>query len=90
MGMNSWVFNRDFDTFGIDSDEFVPERWLQASGETDEQFQARLTKVQRAILTFGAGPRVCIGKNFSEVESDVGPCDPTKHREMERDQRGDC
>lgn len=70
MGMNSWVVNRDFGTFGTDSDEFVPERWLQASGETNEQFQARLTKMQHAILTFGAGPRICIGKHFSEVESD--------------------
>ena len=70
VGMNPWVVNRDRDTFGPDSDRFVPERWLQGPDETEDQFQARLTRMQRAILTFGAGSRSCIGKSLSEMEGD--------------------
>ena len=70
VGINPSVVNRDLETFGPDTDQFVPERWLRVSGETEEACQSRLTRMQRAILTFGAGPRSCVGKNFSEVESD--------------------
>lgn len=70
VGMNPWVVNRDRDVFGPDSDLFVPERWLQSPSESEECFQARLGRMQRTILTFGAGSRTCIGKNLSEMESD--------------------
>ncbi|KAK5679650.1 hypothetical protein LTS12_029347, partial [Elasticomyces elasticus] len=70
VGMNPWVLNRDQDTFGPDSDQFIPERWLQSPGESEDCFQARLARMQRTILTFGAGSRTCIGKNLSEMESD--------------------
>ena len=70
IGINPAVVNRDLETFGPDTDQFVPERWLRVSGETEEACQSRLTRMQRAILTFGAGPRSCVGKNFSEVEND--------------------
>lgn len=51
VGMNPWVVNRDRKTFGPDSGSFAPERWLQASNEMEAQFQARVTRMQRAILT---------------------------------------
>lgn len=70
VGMNPWVINRDTDTFGPDSDQFIPERWLQGPNETEEEHQARVARMQRAFLTFGAGPRSCIGRDFSEMESD--------------------
>ncbi|EYE94002.1 cytochrome P450 [Aspergillus ruber CBS 135680] len=70
VGMNPWVINRDADTFGPDADHFIPERWLQLSGETGEEHQVRVARMQRAFLTFGAGSRSCIGRNFSEMESD--------------------
>ena len=70
VGMNPWVVNRDQETFGPDSDSFIPERWLQGSNETEAQFHARLARMQRTILTFGAGSRSCIGKSLSEMESD--------------------
>ena len=70
VGMNPWVVNRDLETFGPDSDLFVPDRWLQGSNEMQAQFQARLAHMNRAILTFGAGSRSCIGKSLSEMESD--------------------
>lgn len=70
VGMNPWVINRDADTFGPDADQFIPGRWLQSAGETGEEHQARVARMQRAFLTFGAGSRSCIGRNFSEMESD--------------------
>lgn len=69
VGMNPWVVNRDRETSGPDSDSFAPCRWLQGSNEMQAQFQARLAHWNRAILTFGAGSRSCIGKSLSEMES---------------------
>ena len=59
VGINPSVVNRDLETFGPDADQSVPERWLRGPGETEEAYQSRLTRMQRAILTFGAGPRRC-------------------------------
>ncbi|KAJ8058504.1 hypothetical protein OCU04_012690 [Sclerotinia nivalis] len=58
VGINAWVVHRDTGTFGEDVDVWRPERWVDC---TEEQ-RARMDK---AIFTFGAGSRVCVGKNFS-------------------------
>lgn len=53
--MSPWLLHRHPDLW-IDADEFIPERFLQ--------------DVPRfAHLPFGAGPRLCIGRDFSYVES---------------------
>lgn len=67
VGANPWVIHRH-SVFGEDVDSFIPERWLQADHETESQFQARKQQMLRANLTFGAGPRTCIGKNISLLE----------------------
>lgn len=69
VGMNPWVINRNRAVFGDEPDAFIPERWLQAKGESDEAFQARLSKMKSSDFTFGAGPRVCLGKHISQLES---------------------
>lgn len=33
IGVNAWVFNRDADIFGDDSDVFWPERWIESKPE---------------------------------------------------------
>ncbi|KAI9645309.1 hypothetical protein NHQ30_006045 [Ciborinia camelliae] len=58
VGIDAWVVHRDPGTFGDDADKWRPERWIDC---TEEQ-RARM---DRAIFTFGAGSRVCVGKNFS-------------------------
>lgn len=68
VGMNAWVVHMDKATFGQDSASFVPERWLQSSFESDEEFNTRITAMKNANLTFGAGNRSCIGKNVSLLE----------------------
>jgi cytochrome P450 len=67
VGANPWIIHRH-SLFGKDVDSFVPERWLQANGESDSDFKARKQQMLRATFTFGAGPRTCIGKNISLLE----------------------
>lgn len=56
-----WVTNRSPELWGEDSDEFVPERWL------DEKRNA--AKIEKySFLTFLHGPRSCIGQEFARNE----------------------
>jgi cytochrome P450 len=68
VGMNPWVLNLDHAVYGDDADQFVPERWLPRDDETTEEWEARKRKMQESILTFGAGNRVCKGKNAALME----------------------
>jgi cytochrome P450 len=54
--MNPAVIDYDKDVFGSDLDVFRPERWLNK-----EQAPA----MEKAMITFGAGTRTCIGKDVS-------------------------
>jgi hypothetical protein len=69
VGINAWVAHKNKRIFGEDAAVFRPERWLryEEDGETIEQYQARLSAMKRADLTFGTGKRVCLGKNVSIV-----------------------
>lgn len=44
IGVNAWVFNRDKDIFGEDSDAFRPERWIDSKPE-------RLKEMRRYMFT---------------------------------------
>jgi hypothetical protein len=71
VGMNPWVVHQNKTIFGQDSESFNPDRWLRNidDGETEEAFQARLTAMKQADLTFGAGNRICLGRNVSMLET---------------------
>ncbi|OQE45044.1 hypothetical protein PENCOP_c002G01393 [Penicillium coprophilum] len=69
VGMNPWVINRNETVFGANTEEFIPERWLQNPGEPIESFQARFSKMKSTDFTFGAGPRACLGRYISQLES---------------------
>ncbi|ORY75715.1 cytochrome P450 [Leucosporidium creatinivorum] len=58
VGMSAFVTHTDFAAFGPTARQYKPERWL--SVERGE--------LEKKLLTFGAGTRVCIGKNVSLVE----------------------
>ena len=60
VGCNPCIVHLDPQVFGEDADTFRPERWLDS--------EARSREMDRSILTFGAGTRVCIGKNISLTE----------------------
>jgi cytochrome P450 len=69
VGMNPWVIHRNEEVFGPDVETFRPERWLQYDDESEEGYEARKKKMKGANLAFGAGPRTCIGKFLSMLES---------------------
>lgn len=61
VGINAWVLHRNTSIFGPDAHAFQPERWL--TGNAEER-----AKLERNFIAFGAGPRVCLGKNISLLE----------------------
>ncbi|KAL0258269.1 hypothetical protein SLS55_007442 [Diplodia seriata] len=68
VGMNAWVVNNDKAVFGPDAESFAPERWLRAEGEAEEAWEERVKRMKDAMLSFGAGRRVCLGKELSLFE----------------------
>ncbi|KAJ5750360.1 hypothetical protein N7533_007388 [Penicillium manginii] len=69
VGMNPWIINKNEEIFGANPDDFIPERWLQTSSESDEVYQARFSKMKGTDMTFGAGSRACLGQYLSQLES---------------------
>lgn len=61
VGCNAWTIHRDRVVFGSDADEFVPDRWLNSD-------QNQIRAMENAIFSFGAGSRVCLGKNIALLE----------------------
>jgi cytochrome P450 len=59
--MNQCAVHFDRGIFGDDAEEFIPERWIR-DGE------AKAATMERHILQFGYGPRICIGKWITMVE----------------------
>lgn len=62
-----WIIHRH-SIFGANANDFIPERWLRGYHESEMEFQNRRQNMLRATLTFGAGPRTCIGKKISLLE----------------------
>ncbi len=61
VAMNAPVVHYDREVFGDDVDEFIPERWIR-DGER------RAASMERHILQFGYGKRICIGKHIAHTE----------------------
>ncbi|KAK5452376.1 hypothetical protein LTS15_007442 [Exophiala xenobiotica] len=61
VGCNAWTVHRDKKFYGVDADEFRPERWLDPDKE-------RVRYMENLSFAFGGGPRVCIGKNIAMLE----------------------
>jgi cytochrome P450 len=57
---HAYVVQRDAATYGRDADAFAPERWLQS--------EARSFALEAASFTFGAGARVCLGRDVAVLE----------------------
>ncbi|KAI1856459.1 hypothetical protein JX265_011706 [Neoarthrinium moseri] len=68
VGMNPWLLHHNKDVYGQDAGAFRPERWLRHEFETQEAYEIRLKRMKDTDLTFGAGSRICVGKNFAQVE----------------------
>lgn len=61
IGANPYVIHRDKGVFGEDADIFRPERWLEDVEREKE--------MDRYILTWGYGTRICLGKNIALLET---------------------
>lgn len=66
VGMNPYITGRNKSVYGEDAEDFNPDRWLrdEAAGESETAYQARLLRMNKTDLSFGAGSRVCIGKHI--------------------------
>lgn len=60
VGINSWVMHANKQVYGEDAESFRPERWFES--------EERVREMKRCNMAFGAGPRVCIGRNISMME----------------------
>ncbi|KAK0665927.1 cytochrome P450 [Cercophora samala] len=60
VSMNPWAVHREVGLYGSDPDVWRPERWM-----CDEN---KKRTMYNSLLTFGAGHRVCLGKNLSYFE----------------------
>ena len=54
--------------FGIDADEFRPERWLRQADEDERTYEDRRNAMDQATFTFGYGSRACIGRHIAFLE----------------------
>ncbi|BGP53297.1 hypothetical protein JCM8202v2_000856 [Rhodotorula sphaerocarpa] len=61
IGMSPYVFQRRPEAYGADAEVFRPERWLEASAEERK-------RLDRNLLSFGQGNRICVGKNIPLME----------------------
>ncbi|KAK8024762.1 cytochrome P450 oxidoreductase [Apiospora arundinis] len=59
--MNSGAVQVDARAFGEDAKSWIPERWLDRDASA-------VKRMDRAMLQFGMGARVCIGRHISEIE----------------------
>ncbi|KAL4739822.1 cytochrome P450 [Aspergillus similis] len=60
IGVNPAVIHFDKTVFGGDADVYRPERWIEAGADA--------ANMDRHIMQFGMGARVCLGKNISMCE----------------------
>jgi cytochrome P450 len=67
VGCSPWVIHQQESIYGPNPEEFKPERWF-----VDEE---KRRMMDRFSLEFGAGKRVCIGKNIAKLNIyKIVPC----------------
>lgn len=63
-----WATNLDPRFWGEDSYKFNPDRWLTDDGNGQRVCNSGGANTNFAMMTFGQGPRDCIGKSFAKRE----------------------
>lgn len=62
VGINPWALHYDPEVFP-NPEAFEPERWLETSSNKEQ-----LTRMEKSYMPFGAGSRMCLGRNLSMIE----------------------
>jgi len=62
LSVPAYTIQRDLDIWGEDAHQFRVERWLQ-----DSEVEVKKGD-PKYLLTFGVGPRMCIGKNLAMMQ----------------------
>ena len=78
-GVSPCAMNRSKEIFGDDADDFVPERWLPSSSNSEESIR----EMSRLLTTYGMGSRVCLGQNIALVEVYKFAAQFVRHFELE-------
>jgi cytochrome P450 len=68
LGFNAYAIHRNKAIWGQDAEEFRPERFFRAEGESEAAFNDRMRLYNDSDLSFGAGSRKCIGMNLAMLE----------------------
>lgn len=58
--------NVNEDIWGVDARVFNPERWLEPGALSKE---VEMVRAAGHVLTFGDGPKVCLGRSFGALAS---------------------
>lgn len=67
VSMQPYLMHRVTSVFP-DPELYLPERWLQEPGESEDDYAARMTNMQRYMMGFGKGVRMCLGMNLARIE----------------------
>ncbi|CAK4031463.1 cytochrome P450 [Lecanosticta acicola] len=67
VGVHPGFVQRNKVVFGQDADDFNPLRWFPGPGESQIAFNERLSTMAASELTFGYGPRACLGRTVAEM-----------------------
>ncbi|KAF8887870.1 cytochrome P450 [Gymnopilus junonius] len=73
----AYTIQHDVAIWGTDADVFRPERWLASesascAGSSDsESEKLGPAELKKYLLTFGVGPRACIGKNLAMLQMQI-------------------
>ncbi|KAF9929841.1 hypothetical protein FBU30_001154 [Linnemannia zychae] len=89
VGYSNWCMGRNKAVWGVDAELFVPERWLvsdtptgisttiavnPATGRKVSPFGKFKPESQFKFIAFNAGPRLCLGMTFAQLEAMTTTC----------------
>ena len=60
MASNPWITHRDQEMYGIDAEEWIPDRWLDPE-------KAKI--LEKYSFTFGYGSRICLGRQLGMMSA---------------------
>lgn len=63
----AYSYHRQSDIFP-NPHHWIPERWLQGENESADAYKSRRATMQKQMLAFGKGVRMCLGKDLAICE----------------------